>query len=358
MNKFTLIIIVLIISVNTSFCSDTANLRLYYEKAHRASVQTCKGNFKQAHNIFDSALSLIPSPFFVDIANALYCKVHSGSKDTLGILRYFKMIQKKGLCVHEEFKDVQLYAPFLNLLEEKDCKQFSDKDMAKKVEFAISEDQRIRSYSIDKFGDPYHQTILPEVRRIDSINYYSIIEILNLAEKKNKPLEDLIGKSNEYSLFTILRHSVPWGRYNIRLLERLIKKGILESRYTTYQIDANCGTSYNGKSYSNYDAVTNCIKVKVYGNNIFIATANSILIIPPPKLIEMNRRRSNMYLSDAIEDAKIRAYYHLNVNNGFRSTGFMIASGSNDFINDVENNLGKKNCIRYDSKEDYDFDRK
>lgn len=358
MKKIALIIIVIVIRFNIGFSADTANLRLYYDKVHRAGVQTCKSNLEQANIIFDSAFALIPSPFFVDIVNALYCKIHSGSKDTAGIICYFKMIQKKGLCVHEEFKKVIQYAPYLELLDEKECKKVIDINMSKKVEHAIAEDQKMRLYSLKKFKETYHPSILPEIRKIDSINYYTVIDILQLAEKKDKPLEDLIGKSNEYKLFTILLHSVPWGRYNNALLERLVKKGILESRYTTYQIDGHCGGTYNGKSYSDYDSVTNCKKVKIYGNNIFIATDKPILIIPPPNMEALNKRRANMYLSDAIEEAKIRAYYHFNVNNGLPSSGFVIVSGGADFIDEMESRLGKNNCIRYDSKEDFDFDRK
>src|SRR5690606_21221071 len=106
--------------------------------------------------------------------------------------------------------------------------------------------------------------------------------------------------------------------------------------------------------------VTNCKLKKIYGNNIIMVTNKPFLIIPPPNLTELNNRRADLYLSDAIEDAKIRAYYHFNKNNGFRSSGLVslsVPSGT-DFIDEVEKKMGKNPRIRYDSKEDFDFDRK
>src|SRR5690606_22991836 len=222
---------------------------------HYAAIHICKGEIEEAVLLYDSALLLIRNPFFVDINNAIYAQIKSQKPNIKKIQNYLIKIQKKGICVHEEYENTEEFQPYLSMIIEDDCSQIINEQAKNVINKAIDEDQKVRNIH----PNVYHSSVMPHIKTTDSINYFIADSIIRLAETSSISLQNYIGYRGTNNLLVLLLHSEPWGNYNKVLLDRLVKKGLLEARRLAALYDDYCGGHYdNGKIDSDFREKYNC----------------------------------------------------------------------------------------------------
>lgn len=358
--KYFLVILfsLVLMKSNTLYAADSISLRKYYELTHSAAIQICKGKIGQAALLYDSALMLIPYPFFVDLNNAVYAQINLPKPNVKLIHNYLKSIQKMGICVHEEYEKIEKYQPYLSMIREDDCKQIINVQAENVINKALYEDQRVRKLH----PNVYHSSVMPLIKTTDSVNYLIADSILRLAEKANLPIENYIGNKCTHSLFVLLLHSEPWGNYNKDILDRLAEKGLLEARRVAALYDDYCNGHYdNGKIDSDWREKYDCIRYgSMYGSNILVQTQSKAFIFKSVNgnYDAYNKKRSKLYLMDVLEDAKIKVFSYYNQGLPFKYPFIKILAVPEEGLEAFEASLSKYDYIKYDSKEDYDFDRK
>ncbi|WP_214226678.1 hypothetical protein [Pedobacter sp. B4-66] len=344
------------ISILTSCTQASAknSLQQYYDAVHHANVLICKGDFEGANKVFNAGLKLTKYPFYTDINNAIFAQVNSKSPDTSKIVSYLKMLQHKGICVHEEYEKRDKFRPFLGLVKEAECHKVVNTAARKSVQDAIELDQKPRK---DTRGTE-HPAVQSEMRHVDSFNYGLVRKILIEAENKNIPIENLIGNDASTSLFTLIQHNASWGRLDRFQIERLIIKGVLEASSTASNLDYFYKIGYIKKDKDV------CDQYGLYGNSILLLVYISgpykpafISKLSKECYASISKNRKKMYLPDVLEEAKVRAFAFYNFRFGFLYDTNMIAMSRED-ADAMEKELSSKTkIIKYAGKEDFDFNR-
>lgn len=357
--KHTALFISICLVFTTAQAQQGYSIEKYHQSVHQAAVSVCLNDLKGAAELYDLAFSQVRSPFFADVNNALYVQVNSAKPDTARIIKYLNLLQHKGICVHKEYKAKEKFVPYLDLAIENNCRKVLDSVDKKLMSTVRTDDERLRNESIKKYGEAYHASLLPKIKRVDSINYGIVQKILLKAEKLDVPLEDLVGFYAYNTVFTILLHNVEWGRINKPLMERLAKKGIVDSRNVASDFD-----DYLDRRLINAQKVglsnDACSGFGFYGTKILTLTMKGALIkIPTARCYTvLNSRRKQLYLQDAVQDAKIKTFAMYNYVNGFEFTGMIMLAADQETFNAIEKNLRKKyKIIKYASRDDFDFNR-
>lgn len=341
------------------YASKSDSLGKYYELVHRAHIEICKDDLNKARILFDSAFLYMKVPFMPDINNALYVEVNMSNPDKNRIVHYLKVIQQKGLCVHEMYKKREMFIPYLSLVSETDCKKVIDMDTKEAIVEAMNDDQKIRHDSYEKYKDLYHPAVLPQMEEVDKKNFRLVDSVFRLAQKKNLKVEDLLGIESYNEAFVILLHNIRWGNSNNSLLYQMAKSGLIDARYIALQIDDFCAlrTSFvsDGSDCGGF--------YRMYGTFALKLTMDKAFIMIPPDDIygKIMKKRKELYLQDLIEESKIKSFASLNAKSGiYCPGGFDMDSSMGEEQNASFEKILKRynpNIIKYNGKEDFDFDR-
>lgn len=330
----------------------------YYSLVHLAYVSLCKEDLNAAALMFDSAFSTM-QPFFTDLNNALYVQINLPRPDKSKVKQYLLLLQQKGICVHEQYKDIGNYEPYLKLVNYTDCKQVIDSSLWRKVKEAMALDQVLRIFSSDSLGSAYDPRILPALDKADSVNYCLVDSILRLSLERNTPIEELIGYDAFSGLCIILLHNGPWGRYAKNIVDSITLIGLMDNRETSYLYDRNCTGHYRRKIYGSWAREQSCdIDCQLFGTLLFSQLNDKIYItgIDNIKRSIINNLRKLYNLPDVIEEAKIKAYIAFKLDDGLRYPGMTLISyeGAEETF---EKNYQGYPYIRYLHRKDYNFKR-
>lgn len=352
--KITVLIAVIVLSHMATQGQNINTVDSYNKTVHEANIQLCLHHYDRAKKCFDSAF-LIAQPFFTDLNNALVVETLQDQPDTARIIHYLEQIQRKGICVHDKYRKRTTVIPFLRLIEEKDCNTIRDEQVKAIVDTAIARDQAIRNYALEKYKDVYPKAMLPEINRVDSINFFQIDSMLRTLAMGNILIEDVMGTETFYSCMTVLLHNVAWGRDDTGLLISLAQKGLAESAYIALNLDDYCGIT----RFS--DQQPECPGFGYYGTcACTITLRNAYILIPEKNKYEaITRNRRKLFLPDVIEEAKIRAFIAFNLKQGFDYGGINWVWVPEKEEKEFEDELRSrnKNIIKYENGKDFDFNR-
>lgn len=345
MKKFLVHFFLITVVSNYANANYSDSLNRYYQITHKAVVSICNGKYDQAIAYYDSAFYYVNTPFFIDINNAIFAQVSSDHADTSKVISFLKRIQMKGICIHDYYRNRERFKPYLELISEEECSQVIDTINKLAIDSAIVNDQRPRNYSLQKYGDVYHPSVMDEIKRVDSIDYLVIEQIFRSAEAQNISLESLIGMDAIYSTNVILLHYSAYRNYDKILLERLAQKGILDARYTAQMIDDNIWGDDLNRDFGTHLIVHN-------------GTIAFVLIPSTDKILELNKNRARLFLPDVIEEGKIRAFAAYNYRYGF-NYGVNATIGLDDSqLEQYKIKLGENfKIIKYNGRTDFNFGR-
>lgn len=340
----------------------TLNISVYYELVNNAHLAICKGNFDEAGSLFDKAFGVIKYPFFTDINNAIYSKVNSKFPNKTKIRSYFEMIQRKGICIHDKYKNVPGYSLYLNDIPHSNC-ALSDSTNYTLLKQIYNTDQNIRTYAIDILNEFYPKILMNSIRTIDSINFKIVDGLFESNKEQNLPLEESFGFQaiNEFA-FVLLIHGAPWGYTNDTLLSKLCKAGRLDNRLLTTILDAHCSGNYRRGEVENMEwkKKSGCdIGLGLFGNKVlnFINYKAYIPFEQDSSLVNsIDLLRKQYHLPEMYMEAKIRAYSCFNIRNGFYYPG-MVSMNAEGLDKRFEKNYQGHNYIKYENVMDYDFYR-
>jgi|GEM_PF-6077815 len=344
-----------------SNASNTENIARYYRLVQNAARYTAVNNFSSAIQAYDSAFAITKFPFSDDIKNALYANTSLPAPEEAKILGLLKMLQHRGLCVHDVYGKNEKYQEYLKKTDEHDCKQVIDPTRKKIIEWAISEDQRPRDSSYNTYKEVYHPAMMPEIRRVDANNFATVDSIFTYAKTVGIPVECLIGSPGFNSCMIILLHNAGRGRTNKFQLTQLAQKGLIDSRVVAAQWDQYIQRKFASPSLNKRQAAdTVCYKFGDYGNNILLLSFHGVLIKVPERdcLEKINANRRTLFLGDAVEEAKLRTYSFYHFKSGFAYPSLNILGVPKEVLEELEAQARKKyKVIKYENKEDFDFNR-
>lgn len=353
--KIVIIITAIIVFSQTTIRGQNINRVDAYNKAvHEANINLCLNNYAQAKKCFDSACAIAP-PFFIDLNNALVIETLQDQPDTTRIIHYLEQIQRKGICVHDKYKKRTTVIPFLRLMEEKDCNTIRDEQVKAIVDTAIARDQAIRNYALEKHKDVYPKAMLPEINRVDSINFFQVDSVLRTLLTKNIPIENIMGVDAFSYCMTVLSHNVCWDRDDTDLLISLAQKGLAASAYIAWNLDSYCGATRF------LSPQPHCPGFGYYGTSICTLTfRNAYILIPGKSDYEtITHNRQKLFLPDVMEEAKIRACLAFRLKQGFDYGGItwilMPESQEKEFENELH--IRNNHIIKYEKGKNFDFNR-
>jgi len=362
MQKKIMLSIALFFTLNSYAKSD---LEQYYLVSQKATTEVCKGNFDKANELFKLAFKDYHTAFFTDLNNALYAAVRSKVIDSVYIKKLFTEIGTRGIAVKRRYGKKAAYTPFIPIMDliNSDSLPAMDAMAVNLVSDALISDQAIRNIS-NKFSQPVHYTqsttILPAVRRIDSVNYNEVCALLRAAVKKKENLESTIGYPAVEHLKLILMHSSPWGYYNKELLDSCVAFNVLYAPLVATLYDNYCVSGYLN-TQSAWPREQDAHKVfGLYGTPVSLLFPKScyLLKVDDDVLNTINSRRKQLYLNDAYENARIITYAFFFGTEGFEYPGISVVEDEG-FEQSFEQRLkdkGKK-YILYRSKTDFDYNR-
>lgn len=350
-----------LIAQQKSNASDSENIANYYRLVQNAARSIAQGNFISAIRTYDSAFEINKYPFSDDIKNALYTNTSVSQPEESKILALLKILQQRGLCVHDVYGKNERYQKYLKRVDEKDCKKVIDVGRKKLIEWAIFEDQRPRDSSYNTYKDTYHPAMMPEIKKVDANNFIIVDSVFKYATRMRIPVESLIGTPEFNSCMIMLLHNAGRGRTNKFRLTEMAKQGLIDSRVVASQWDHYIERGFTSPSQNKKqpsDSV--CYRFGDYGNNILMLTYYGVLIKVPEKscLDKINTIRRTLFLGDVIEEAKLRTYAFYNFKAGFTYPALNILGVPKDMLNELEAAARKKyKLIKYENKADFDFNR-
>ncbi|MCH5685539.1 hypothetical protein LWM68_15540 [Niabella sp. W65] len=313
---FLLLIMTNILGQQTlGYCQSSYSVRKYYEYMQRANSEICRFNNELALQLFDSGFTFIQYPFEIDLNNAVYAAIHSKHPDEKKILHYLDLMRSKHMNLSDKYKSLPGHIHYVNKMN----KQSSTPSVVNTyytnlVADAIATDQVLRNFSYEQFKRPYHNSLLPAIDKIDSVNYNLVDSIFRYALKNHIPLEQLLGRDLNSDLEIIYKHNVAWGRYDKALTDSLIFAGLVDARQYATFYDKNCNSFYkpeearNGKWGKEFQCNFFC---GIYATNIAYQYTDGsafILMLEPEELEIVNQNRKALFLGNVYDDAKMKIF--------------------------------------------------
>jgi len=343
---------------------DSTTLRQYYALVHSASVAVCKGDYHKASGLFDSAFTMISYPFHTDINNAIYATIYGENPDTAALRRYFDMLQKKGVNIYEKYHRYENYRPYIVSYQAEDSGTVTDKAAQHTIQDAISNDQELRLFSKNYYDEYYHNSLLPAIDKIDSVNFWVVDSILHLSITSGIPIENLIGINAFWDVDIILGHNGGWGRYNKLLCDSMVRLGLMDARVMAHFYDDNCGAFYKDHRIkrSNWKEDYQCDEFYgIYGTLILYVWGDVqfILFLNENEKEVVDRNREHLYLQNIYEECKIRAFAFYHRQEGFSYPMIKMFPGTLEEIKEFESHIleWRPHYIKYNGYEDYELDR-
>ncbi|MDR2834796.1 MAG: hypothetical protein LBV69_01155 [Bacteroidales bacterium] len=179
------------------------NVENYYKNVYVAQNLIMKGKFRKAAKTYQNAFTYLKNPFSIDLHHALICELKS-EKNLENIKKYIQL-----LILKDEKKEIFLEdSSYISLSNWNVIKKIIDSlqnnidtTLCNEIKNIYITDQNLRRKHNNMFENLSDSDEL-EIFKIDSINYYSLMELLD----KNPIIsEELIGISG-WENFQI----IPW----------------------------------------------------------------------------------------------------------------------------------------------------
>lgn len=344
---------------------DSDIIRRYFEITHEATKAVVMNDHPKAINLYRQAFELRASPFSIDVQNMIYTLSESAEVDSAEMFGYLKMMQNKGRCIHEFYVRYPKIAPYCALMDHNDCSKTNNKEMTDWIQQLMKNDQAARSLHPK---DPYHASVIDQVRATDSTNYQSLIKVLRYLLENKLQAEDELGITGIGSINVLLQHNAGWGFYNKSLTDSLILMGCLDSRYLAEIYDHNCRVNHyrNAPQLSNWSEEMGCVNNTIYGSIVtefteFTGEHKEIVLFIPSaaRREQLNKRRREIYLQDIVDCRKFSVFALLNKSAfSFPPQSTMMLGDEHEIeqvihtLSDLENGT----FIKYAKKEDFNFE--